>query len=271
MPRGGNCPECGASVRTTLEGIALEESRREAAADAIRSYAKSFLFGAPIGLLTMGACLGAPVAVLAMVGSFQRFVSLRNAAQAMPSAAGASTLEFQRAERMTKVEMGVGLPAVLILNFFGAGIGGPVLEQVVTGIAGAAWLGIMALGMVAGTMLVDATVARVAVEAERPKHVLKILYGAVAALMLGGMLQAAMPGFGVCTLIVLGGAAAWAVSCAMLAFQGSNVGDEIGAGKRKRTLAAPKEATDDEAPRVDPKLRARAQRELEDDSPIPMD
>jgi hypothetical protein len=161
---------------------------------------------------------------------------------------------------MTKVEMGVGLPAVLILNFFDARIGGPVLEHVVTGIAGAAWLGIMALGMVAGTMLVDATVARVAVEAERPKHVLKILYGAVAALMLGGMLQAAMPGFGVCTLIVLGGAAAWAVSCAMLAFHGSNVGDEIGAGKRKRTLAAPKEATDDEAPRVDPKLRARAQR-----------
>ena len=260
-------------MRTTLEGVALEESRREAAADAIRSYAKSFLFGAPIGVLTMGACLGAPVAVLALVGSFQRFVSLRNAAQAMPSAAGVSTLEFQRAERMTKVEMGVGLPAVLILNFFGAGIGGPVLEQVVTGIAGAAWLGIMALGMVAGTMLVDATVARVAVEAERPKHVLKILYGAVAALMLGGMLQAAAPGVGVGvgTLIVLGGAAAWAVSCAMLAFQGSNVGDEIGAGKRKRTLAAPKEESEEDAPRADPKLRARAQRELEDDSPIPLD
>jgi hypothetical protein len=50
-----------------------------------------------------------------------------------------------------------------------------------------ALLSIMALGMVAGTMLVDATVARVAVEAERPKHVITILYGAVAALMLGGM------------------------------------------------------------------------------------
>jgi len=258
-------------VRTTLEGIALEESRREAAADAIRSYAKSFLFGAPIGLLTMGACLGAPVAVLALVGSFQRFVSLRNAAQAMPSAAGASTLEFQRAERMAKIEMGAGLPAVLILNFFSAGIGGPVLEQVVTGLVGAAWLGIMALGMVAGTMLVDATVARVAVEAERPKHVITILYGAVAALMLGGMLQAGLPGVGVGTLIVLGGAAAWAVSCAMLAFQGGNVGDEIAGGTRKRTLAAPKEAAEDETPRVDPKLRARAQRELEDDSPIPLD
>jgi hypothetical protein len=129
----------------------------------------------------------------------------------------------------------------------------------------------MALGMVAGTMLVDATVARVAVEAERPKHVITILYGAVAALMLGGMLQAALPGVGVGTLIVLGGAAAWAVSCAMLAFQGGNVGDEIAGGTRKRTLAAPKEAAEDEAPRVDPKLRARAQRELEDDSPIPLD
>jgi hypothetical protein len=271
VPRGGNCPECGAPVRSTLEGVALEESRREAAADAIRSYAKSFLFGAPIGLLTMGAWLGAPVAVLALVGSFQRFVSLRNAAQAMPSAAGASTLEFQRAERMAKIEMAVGLPAVLILNFFSAAIGGKVLETVVTGLVGAAWLGIMALGMVAGTMLVDALVARVAVEAERPKHVVTILYGAVAALMLGGMLQAAMPGFGVGTLIVLGGASAWAVSCAMLAFQGANVGDEIAAGTRKRALAAPREATDDDAPRVDPKLRARAQRELDDDSPIPMD
>ena len=115
------------------------------------------------------------------------------------------------------------------------------------------------------------TLVIVAVEAERPKHVLKILYGAVAALMLGGMLQAAVPGFGVGTLIVLGGAAAWALSCAMLAFQGSNVGDEIAGGTRKRTLAAPKEASQDEAPRMDPKLRARAQREREDDSPIPLD
>jgi hypothetical protein len=265
-----SCPECGTPVRTTLEGIAVADGRREMAAEALRSYGRSYLLSAPLGL-ALGSCIGAPVALVGLVGSFQRLMALRSAEESIPPEAGRDTLEFRRARWVAKLELGTGAAALPMLAFGVSWLTGPTIDQALRLAIGGGWLGIMALGIIAGSMLVDGAFARMAVDVERPRLLRPLLFGGIGAILAGEILG----GFGIAVLPIvlwLGGTAAWAVACGMLAFHGSAVADEVAAPPLKRKLAAPvEEATQQAAPRVDPRARRAAKRALEDDSPIPLD
>ncbi len=279
VDQGANCPECGLSVRDTLEGVAVEESRRDAAAESLRSYSKAFLFGAPLGLF-MVSCVGPPLAVLALVGSVQRLIALRNAAKSLPSkVVSAGAQDFKRAQTLLFVELGSGAVALIFLNIGLASAVGPTIDGVIRLAVGGLWFGAMALGLITGSILVDGVIGRLALEVARPKYLMPMIFTAVGVVMFAEIVSAANAPIAVVILLRLIGAAAWGAASGLLAYQGSSAGDELAAPPLKRKLAAPSDSPSEVAeverdPRRAAAQRAAqqaAQRATDDDSPIPLD
>ena len=279
VDQGANCPECGLSVRDTLEGVAVEESRRDAAAESLRSYSKAFLFGAPLGLF-MVSCVGPPLAVLALVGSVHRLIALRNAAKSLPSkVVSAGAQDFKRAQTLLFVELGSGAVALIFLNIGLASAVGPTIDGVIRLAVGGLWFGAMALGLITGSILVDGVIGRLALEVARPKYLMPMIFTAVGVVMFAEIVSAANAPIAVVILLRLIGAAAWGAASGLLAYQGSSAGDELAAPPLKRKLAAPSDSPSEVAeverdPRRAAAQRAAqqaAQRATDDDSPIPLD
>ena len=242
VDQGANCPECGLSVRDTLEGVAVEESRRDAAAESLRSYSKAFLFGAPLGLF-MVSCVGPPLAVLALVGSVQRLIALRNAAKSLPSkVVSAGAQDFKRANTLLFVELGSGAIALIFLNFGLASAVGPTIDGVIGLSVGGLWFGAMALGLITGSILIDGVIGRLALEVERPKYLMPMIFTAVVVVMFAEIVSAANAPTAIVILLRLIGAAAWGAASGLLAYQGSSAGDELAAPPLKRKLAAPSDS-----------------------------
>jgi hypothetical protein len=270
-------------VRDTLEGVAVEESRRDAAAESLRSYSKAFLFGAPLGLF-MVSCVGPPLAVLALVGSVQRLIALRNAAKSLPSkVVSAGAQDFKRAQTLLFVELGSGAIALIFLNIGLASAVGPTIDGVIRLAVGGLWFGAMALGLITGSILVDGVIGRLALDVARPKYLMPMIFTAVGVVMFAEIVSAANAPIAVVIVLRLIGAAAWGAASGLLAYQGSSAGDELAAPPLKRKLAAPSDSPSAVAeverdPRRAAAQRAAqqaaqraAQRATDDDSPIPLD
>ena len=259
--------------------MAVEESRRDAAAESLRSYSKAFLFGAPLGLF-MVSCVGPPLAVLALVGSVQRLIALRNAAKSLPSkVVSAGAQDFKRAQTLLFVELGSGAVALIFLNIGLASAVGPTIDGVIRLAVGGLWFGAMALGLITGSILVDGVIGRLALDVARPKYLRPMIFTAVGVVMFAEIVSAANAPIAVVILLRLIGAAAWGAASGLLAYQGSSAGDELAAPPLKRKLAAPSDSPSEVAeverdPRRAAAQRAAqqaAQRATDDDSPIPLD
>ena len=234
--QSANCPECGLPVRDTLEGVAVEESRRDAAAESLRSYSKAFLFGAPLGLF-MVSCVGPPLALLALLGSVQRLLALRNAEKALPAKVTSSAnQEFMRARTLLFVELGMGVVALIFLNFGLASAIGPTLDGVIRLAIGGLWFGVMALGLIAGSIVIDAVIARMALEVERPKYLMPLIFTAVGVVMFAEIVTAADAPTAIVILLRVAGAATWGAASGLLAYQGACAGDALAAPPLKRPL-----------------------------------
>lgn len=269
-PQSGNCPECGAPIKETLAGLSAEERRREGAADAVRSYGKSFAFGIPLGLFMVG-CLGPPVALVALIGSGARLVALRNLAREADG--GIDAADLRRARALAVAELAAGAPALLMLVEGMSWAIGPTADETVRLALAGLWFGTMALGTIAGSMLLDRIASRLPVEFERPTVIHALALGAAPVVMLGMILSAAGIPTSLVVLVRLAGAAAWGTGAAMLAFRGSMIADELRAAPGARR-AQPRDAEPGNAgprERPDPRARAQARHRLEDDSPIPLD
>lgn len=264
VQQAGNCPECGTPVRETLSGVAPAEGRREAAADALRSFARSYLSAIPLGLFMVG-CLGPPIAVLSIVGSVARIVALRHLAAA--EGVGLDAADLRRARALAIAEIAVGVPAILMLVQGLAWAIGPTADDVLRLALAGLWFGTMVLGAIAASMLLERTGAGLPVELDPHAVVHALLLGSAPVVVLGMVLGAAGLPAALVILVRLAGAAAWGVGATMLAFRGTLVADEFGA------LPAPRREGAAKGPSEPADLAARAQvrRVHEDDSPIPLD
>lgn len=278
MPSSSPCPECGRPIRDTLEGQAVEASNREHAAEAIRSYGKSFLYGLPFGLFKLG-CLGPLVSLVALFGSVQRLIAANQAMAMLPEQAGAATAELRRARTLAIAELATGGPALLLLSFGTAWLVGDGVDAFLRMLATSAWFGTMALGLVTGWMFVDSTVVRLALaDCERRSLPAYLALAAVPCtlgaevLLSAGLLEPLAIVFRVAAALL------WAGASAMLAYQGSSAGDEVAGGPRRRALKTP-EDTDAPSPgreastahRPRPVRRPPPPPPPGDDDPIPLD
>jgi len=281
LPASSPCPECGRPIRDTLEGQAVEASNREHAAEAIRSYGKSFLYGAPFGLFKLG-CLGPLVSLVAMFGSVQRLIAANQAIAMLPEQAGSATVELRRARTLAFAELATGVPALLLLSFSTAWLVGDTADAFLRMLATSAWFGTMALGLVTGWMFVDSTVVRLALsDCERRSLPAYLALGAVPCTLVAEVLLSASLLEPLAIVMRVAAALLWAGASAMLAYQGSAAGDEVAGGPRRRKLKTPEDA-EDAAPSTDARASAQSGRTRtvrrpppprppEDDDPIPLD
>ena len=262
----GNCPECGRPVGQTLHGTAVDPGERDAAADAMRSLAKSYLLsaGAPLALV---ACIGPVLLVLAGIGLAQRIIGLVGARRALVRGTGdAQGKAMGRALTASIAEAACWLPAILAaLGACGAlpkDLVGPAERLVVN-----LWFGSTVLSLVASWAFIDATIANHALDVERRR------LPAIVALASVLPLAAAAAAHAVPNVPVIGGVATvvgtilWASACALLSHQGSGAGDELAGGPRRRVLRTPEDPEDGAGGIVRPVAR----RPPDDDSPIPLD
>ena len=266
MSLKAHCPECGKPVLDTVQGVAVDTGERDAAADALRSYGKSFLYGVPLGLYAVG-CIGPPVALVSLMGSVQRLIALRNAAGALPKEALASSRAFGRARTACIAELALGVPALLVLATSAAGVLGADAGRFVALLLSSLWFGTMALGMIAGWLVLDTAVARLSLPVKRRTIVPVVVLGLVPLMLVADVVVAAnLPwGTAVSAPARIVAALAWAAASGMLAFDGSAAGDEVAGGARRR----PALTTPEDEP-AEPRPRARP-RTPDDDAPIPID
>ena len=244
MPASSPCPECGRPIRDTLEGQAVEASNREHAAEAIRSYGKSFLYGTPFGLFKLG-CLGPLVSLVALFGSVQRLIAANQAMAMLPEKAGSATAELRRARTLAIAELATGVPALLLLSFGTAWLIGDTADAFLRMLATSAWFGTMALGLVTGWMFVDSTVMRLALsDCERRSLPAYLALGAVPCTLVAEVLLSASLLEPLAIAMRVAAALLWAGASAMLAYQGSAAGDEVAGGPRRRALKTPEDADD---------------------------
>lgn len=266
MSLKAHCPECGKPVLDTVQGVAVDTGERDAAADALRSYGKSFLYGLPLGFHAVG-CIGPPVALVSLLGSVQRLIALRNAANALPKDALASSRAFGRARTACIAELALGGPALLVLATPAAALLGAGPGRFVALLVSSLWFGAMALGMIAGWLALDTAVARLSLPVRRRAVVPVVVLGLVPLMLVADVVSAAdLPwGSAVSAPARILAALAWAAASGMLAFDGSAAGDEVAGGARRR----PPLTTPDDEP-AEPRRQARP-RTPEDDAPIPVD
>jgi hypothetical protein len=141
------CPECGLPVRDSTGGSAVGEAQREAAADAFRLFARSYLPGAGLGFFGMFGCIGVPLQAVALIAAFQRLLALRRCRSEVRAPAIASIAPLRTCQRATEAEVVLGIMAV------SAGIG-----------SAPAWVNLGLLGLWFGTALLGACAAAVAVD-----------------------------------------------------------------------------------------------------------
>jgi|LauGreDrversion4_2_1035121.scaffolds.fasta_scaffold09853_2 hypothetical protein len=260
------CPECGKPVLDTVQGVALDSGERDAAADALRSYGKSFLYGLPLGFYAVG-CIGPPIALVSLMGSLQRFIALRNVAAALPEEVATGSQALARARSVATAEMALGLPALVLLSISTAGVLGADAGRFVALAVSSLWFGTMALGIVAGWLFMDATIARLALPVARRSLVPVTVLATVPVMLVANVVAEADLSWStsVSAPARILAALAWAAASGMLAFDGSSAGDEVAGGARRRPpLAVP---TDEPtAPRP-----AARRRTPEDDAPIPLE
>ena len=217
MPSSSPCPECGRPIRDTLEGQAVEAGNREHAAEAIRSYGKSFLYGAPFGLFKVG-CLGPLVSLVALFGSVQRLIAANQALALLPEKAGSGTVELRRARTLALAELATGVPALLLLSFGTAWLIGEGADAFLRMLATSAWFGTMALGLVTRWMFVDSTIVRLAlVDCERRSLPAYLALAAVPCTLVAEVLLSASMLEPLAIALRVAAALLWAGASAMLA------------------------------------------------------
>lgn len=266
MSLKANCPECGKPVLDTVQGVAVDTGERDAAADALRSYGKSFLYGLPLGFYAV-SCIGPPVALVSLLGSVQRLIALRNASNALPDEVLASTRTFGRARTACIAELALGGPALLALATSATGILGVDAGRFLALLLSSLWFGAMALGMIGGWLVLDTAIARLSLPLKRRRIVPIVVLGLVPLMLAADVVAAAGLSWGsaVSAPARILAALAWAAASGMLAFDGSAAGDEVAGGARRR----PPLTTPEDEPTT-PRTRAQP-RPPEDDAPIPID
>ena len=244
-------------MRDSTGGSAVGEAQREAAADAFRLFARSFLPGAGLGFFGLFGCIGVPLQAVALIAAFQRLLALRRCRSEIRAPAIASIDALRTCQRATTAEAVLGVLAV------SAGLGAAP-AWVHLGLLGL-WFGTALLGACAAAIAVDQAAGRFSPETMPAMRGVPWLFasaGAHAAMALlgaAGLMQwLALP-------LSLGAGGAWAWGSLAIAFAGSSVAGDI-AVPRRRPKAQPEAAADAgeaTAPRTASRTRPA------DDDPIP--
>lgn len=250
------CPECGLPVRDSTGGSAVGEAQREAAADAFRLFARSYLPGAGLGFFGMFGCIGVPLQAVALIAAFQRLLALRRCRSEVRAPAIASIAPLRTCQRATEAEVVLGIMAV------SAGIGSAP-AWVNLGLLGL-WFGTALLGACAAAVAVDQAAGRFSPETVPAMRGVPWLFGsagahaAIALLGSVGLLQwLTLP-------LSLGAGGAWAWGSLAIAFAGSSVAGDIAVPRRK-PRAREDAAADDAGAAAAPTVRTPPP----DDDPIP--
>lgn len=255
------------SVRDSTGGAAVADAQREAAADAFRLFARSYLPGAGLGFFGLFGCIGVPLQALALLAAFQRLLALRRCRSEVRAPAIASIAALHTCQRATVAEVSLGTLAI------GAGIGSaPVAVHL--GLLGL-WFGTALLGACAGAFAVDQAAGRFSPEtvpAMRGVPWLFVSAGAHgAAAVIGVLASGGLPGITAVSWLavplVLAAGGAWAWGSLAIAFAGSSVAGDIGMPRTKPRVRSEGTEDQDAAPGAAPRTVAR--RPPPDDGPIP--
>ena len=250
------CPECGLPVRDSTGGSAVAEAEREAAADAFRLFARSYLPGAGLGFFGMFGCIGVPLQAVALIAAFQRMLALRRCRSEGCAPAIASIAPLRTCQLANHAEVVLGVLAL------GAGIGSAP-AWVHLGLLGL-WFGTALLGACAATLAVDEAAGRFSPETMPAMRAVPWLFAsagahAVIALLgsVGLLSWLALP-------LSLAAGGAWAWGSLAIAFAGSAVAGDI-AVPRRRPPGREAGPGEDAAPVA----RRAARTPPPDDEPIP--
>lgn len=254
---GSRCPECGLEVaRSIRRAPAGAPDAREAASDAVRTFGRSWLLAAPLGVFAMGGCLGGPAAALAVLGAIQRWIGLRACRRALRAVDLAHPSLERTTAACTVAELVLGALAVLLR------VGGDALPGAVPAAVSGLHFGVVLLGAVPAATLLAAIGRAVDDEAQPATAALPWLFGASAGLAVAILLMGLGLLGGIAWPVMVVAAAAWAWGAFMLAFAASTVAGEVGMPRRRPR------GEDDLPGAVEPPA-PRPITKPTDDSPIP--
>lgn len=229
---------------------------REAAADAVRTFGRSWLLVAPLGVFAMGGCLGGPAAALAVLGAIQRWIGLRACRRTLRAVDLAHPSLERTLAACTVSELALGVLAVLLR------VGGDALPGAVPAAVSGLHFGVVLLGAVPAATLLASVGRAVDDEAEPATAALPWLFGASAGLAIAILLMGIGLLGGVAWAIMTLAAAAWAWGASMIAFAASTVAGEVGMPRRRPR-------GEDGAPAAVEPPAPRPVTKPPDDSPIP--
>lgn len=254
---GSRCPECGLEVARSIRRAPVDApDAREAAADAVRTFGRSWLLAAPLGVFAMGGCLGGPAAALAVLGAIQRWIGLRACRRTLHAVDLAHPSLERTLAACTVAELVLGVLAVLLR------VGGDALPGAVPAAVSGLHFGVVLLGAVPAATLLTAIGRTVDDDAAPATAALPWLFGASAGLAAAILLMGLGLLGGIAWPIMVLASAAWAWGASMLAFAASTVAGEVGMPRRRpRGEADAPGAVEPPAPRPLTKPS--------DDSPIP--
>jgi len=283
----GVCPECGRPVADSLRGSDAQREESERVLPGMLMYVggqratMAFLLATPASMFLFVACLMLLGCLATMTGSVIRVLGLRAWSRAAPESALTSSIEFRRAWSMAIAELVVGGVVLLSLLFNVTAYMPDVLGSLVQLTLVLAWGVTLALGMQASTTLADAVDGHFSLNVERWRVQAILAAAAPVSIALVDLVFMSFIWIGesrvmtavyvATSLLAIGlwASAAWAtrnyfqgVSDLMHALPGAY-----------RTALHDKAIRAENLPRTAPTTPAarEAQRQAEDDSPIPLD
>lgn len=283
----GVCPECGRPVADSLRGSDVQREESERVLPGMLMYVggqratMAFLLATPASMFLFVACLMLLGCLATMTGSVIRVLGLRAWSRAAPESALTSSIEFRRAWSMAIAELVVGGVVLLSLLFNVTAYMPDVLGSLVQLTLVLAWGVTLALGMQASTTLADAVDGHFSLNVERWRVQAILAAAAPVSIALVDLVFMSFIWIGesrvmtavyvVTSLLAIGlwASAVWAtrnyfqgVSDLMHALPGAH-----------RTALHDKAIRAENLPRAAPSTPAarEAQRQAEDDSPIPLD
>jgi hypothetical protein len=254
-------------VRESTGGASVGDAQREAAADAFRLFARSYLPGAGLGFFGLFGCVGVPLQALALLAAFQRLLALRRCRSEVRAPSIASIAALHACQRATVAEVVLGTLAL------GAGIGSaPVAVHL--GLVGL-WFGTALLGACAGALAVDQAAGRFSPETVPAMRGVPWLFGSAgahaAAALIGVLASGGLPGIAAVSWLavplVLAAGGAWAWGSLAIAFAGSSVAGDIGMPRKAPRAREAAPADTDAA--AGTAARPVARTPPPDDEPIP--
>lgn len=284
---GGACPECGRPISSSLQGSEAQRQEAEAALPGMLTYVggqratTAYLLATPASLFLFVGCLMLLGSLATITGSVIRLLGLRAWRRATPKSALISSPAFRRAWSVALAELMVGGVVLLALLFDVTSSMPATLGSLVQLTLILAWGVTLALGMQASTTLADAVDGHFSLNVERWRVQAVLAAAAPVAIALVDLVFMSsifLGGSRVLTAIYIATAllavAVWAsaVWATRNYFQG--VSDLMHAlPGAYRTALHDKAIRAQNLPRTAPETAAarEAQRQAEDDSPIPLD